>query len=224
MNSSKKTARIVGVLFITATVAASISVVLMGSTLSESGYLANIAASENQMIISVMFWLILAVSVFCIGAIMLPILKKQNEAVAIGYFSTRLLESAFIIVSAIALLSMLTLGQEYTAGALDASSKQPLGALLLAIFNWSFIIGTMVFLGLGGLFLNYSLYKSKLVPRWLSVWGLLGATSVLIYGLISFYGLDPSFLAIPIALQEMVFAVWLIVKGFNPSAIEPESA
>jgi hypothetical protein len=63
------------------------------------------------------------------------------------------------------------------------------------------------------------LYQSKLVPRWLSVWGLVGAALVFLYGMIALFGPDPGLLAILIALQEMVFAVWLIVKGFNPSAI-----
>jgi hypothetical protein len=82
------------------------------------------------------------------------------------------------------------------------------------------VIGTLIFLGLGGLPLYYITYQLKLVPRWLSVWGLIGAACVLLYGLISLFDLDPSILAAPIAVQEMVFAVWLIVKGFNLSAIE----
>jgi hypothetical protein len=95
---------------------------------------------------------------------------------------------------------------------------------LKALFDWSFIIGTMIFLGLGGLVLNFILYQLKLVPRWLSVWGLVGAACVLLYGLISLFDYDPAILAAPIAVQEMVFAVWLIVKGFDTSAIgsEPE--
>jgi hypothetical protein len=86
------------------------------------------------------------------------------------------------------------------------------------------VIGTLIFLGLGGLCLNYLLYQSKLVPRWLSGWGLIGAALVLLYGLLSLFGLDPGFLAAPIAVQEMVFALWLIVKGFTPAAVASESA
>ena len=73
----------------------------------------------------------------------------------------------------------------------------------------------MIFLGLGGLVLNYLLYESRLVPKWLSVWGVIGAFLVMLYGLMSLFGTDPGILAAPIAVQEMVFAVWLIVKGFN---------
>ena len=91
--------------------------------------------------------------------------------------------------------------------------------VLRSIQDWSFIIGTLVFLGLGGMILNYQLFRSKLIPRWLSGWGFFGATLVMVYGFISLFGYDPSFLAIAIAVQEMVFAGWLIVKGFNVSEI-----
>lgn len=91
------------------------------------------------------------------------------------------------------------------------------------------LIGTLIFFGLGSLALNYVLYQSKLVPRWLSAWGLIGTVLVFLYGLLGIFGvgigLNSPFalLAMPIAAQEMVFAVWLIFKGFNPSAIASKS-
>lgn len=224
MNSNKMTARIVGVLFIIATVTAILSLVFLGSTLDAPGYLTTVSENENQVIISVMLWLILAVSVTGIGVTMFPILKKYNESLALGYVGIRLIETIFIIVGSMSLLTLLTVSQEYVAGTLDASYFQPLGTFLLALGDWSWIIGTMIFLGLGGLPLNYLLYQSKLIPRWLSIWGLIGAALVLLYGLLGLFDLDPSFLAAPIAVQEMVFAVWLIVKGFNPSDIASKSA
>jgi len=91
---------------------------------------------------------------------------------------------------------------------------------LLALQNWSFEIGTLIFLGLGGFFIYYPLYELKLVPRVLSIWGLIGAACVLLYGLLGLFGLTAdsvalNVLAAPIAIQEMIFAVWLIIKGFN---------
>jgi hypothetical protein len=219
MKSYRKTAIIVGVLFITATVTAILSIVFTGSILDPPDYLTKVSENENQVIISVILWLILAVSVMGIGVLMFPVLKKYNEGLALGYAGIRLIETVFIIVASLSLLSLLTLSQEYVAGVLDVSYYQPSGTSLLALYDWSFVIGTLIFLGLGGVCLNYLLYQSKLVPRWLSVWGLIGATLVLLYGLLSLFGLDPSFLAALIAVQEMVFAVWLIVKGFNPSSV-----
>jgi hypothetical protein len=224
MDSYRKTAVIVGVLFITATVTAILTIFFLGSSLDPPDYLTNVSANENQVIMAVIFWLILAVSVMGIGFMMFPILKRHNEGLALGYVVLRLVEAILIIVASISLLSLLTLSQEYVAGTSPASYYQPSGTLLLALQDWSFTVGTLIFLGLGGLPLYYLLFQSKLVPRWLSVWGLIGAALVLVYGLLSLFDLDPSFLAAPIAVQEMVFAVWLIVKGFNLSAIDSKSA
>ena len=224
MDSYRKTAIIVGLLFIIATITAILTIVYLGSTLETPLNFANVSANEFQVVMSVMFWLILAVSVMGIGVIMFPILKKHNEGLALGYFGLRLIEAICIIIASISLLSLLILSQEYVAGTLDAAYYQPIGSLLLALQDWSFEIGTLIFLGLGGLFLYYSLYELKLVPRLLSVWGLIGAACVLLYGVLGLFGLTTdsmilNLLAAPIAVQEMVFAVWLIVKGFNPSTV-----
>jgi hypothetical protein len=224
MDSYRKTAIIVGVLFITATVTAMLTIVFLGSTLETPLNFTNVSSNEFQVIMSVMFWLILAVSVTGIGVMMYPILKKYHEGLALGYVGFRLIESICIIIASVTLLSLLTLSQEYTAGTLDVTNYQPIGSLLLALQVWSFEIGTLIFLGLGGLFLYYPLYELKLVPRVLSIWGLIGAAFVLLYGVLGLFGLTAdslilNLLALPIAVQEMVFAVWLIVKGFNSSVI-----
>ena len=229
MDLYRKTAIIVGVLFIVATVTAILSIVFLGSTLETPLNFDTVSSNANQVIIAVIFWLILAVSVTGIGVMMYPILKKHNEGLALGYVGLRLIESICIIIASISLLSVLTLSQECLAGTFDATYYQSIGSLLLTLQNWSFEIGTLIFLGLGGLFLNYSLYELKLVPRLLSVWGLIGAACVLLFGLLGLFGLTAdsitlNLLAAPIAVQEMVFAVWLIVKGFNSSAIASGSA
>jgi len=229
MDLYRKSGIIVGVLFIVATVTAILSIVFLGSTLETPLNFDTVSSNANQVIIAVIFWLILAVSVTGIGVMMYPILKKHNEGLALGYVGLRLIESICIIIASISLLSVLTLSQECLAGTFDATYYQSIGSLLLTLQNWSFEIGTLIFLGLGGLFLNYSLYELKLVPRLLSVWGLIGAACVLLFGLLGLFGLTAdsitlNLLAAPIAVQEMVFAVWLIVKGFNSSAIASGSA
>jgi hypothetical protein len=221
MDLYRNTGIIVGILFIIATVMALLSGFFLGSTLDTLN-LTTISANQNQVIIAVIFELIVAVSVFAIGFMMYPILKKYKESLALGYVGIRLIEAVFILFASLSLLSLLTISQQYGAGSLNSPY---LGNLLLVLRDWSLVIGTLIFLGLGGLFLNYLLYNSKIVPRWLSAWGLIGAALVLLYGLLSLFGFSPdlmlilNLLALPIAVQEMVFAVWLIVKGFNPSAI-----
>ncbi len=230
MISYRMTAVIVGVLFVAATVASLLVGAFLGSTLEAPNYLANVAANDTRVVIAAVFELILAVSVFGIGLVLFPILRRHAESVALGYVGLRLIEAVFIVIASLNLLSLLTLGRRYVAGTSDASYYQPTGASLLALRDWSYLFGTLIFFGLGALVLNYLLYRSRLVPRWLSAWGLIGATSVLLYGFLGLFGLStdltsPStFLALPIALQEMVFAVWLIVKGFDPSASASGSA
>jgi len=120
---------------------------------------------------------------------------------------------------AIGLLLLLTLSREFVnAVAPVASYFQTSGALLLAVYDWSSVPENFPY-GLGALILNYLLYKSKLIPRWLSGWGLIGATLMLAMGLLRMFGHPWIFLAVPILVNEMVLAVWLIVKGFNSSAI-----
>ncbi len=226
MDSYRKIAIIVGVLFITATVAPIISGVFLGSLSDISGgddsdYLTETSENEKQVIIGVFFYIIMAVAVASIAIVIYPILKKHNEALALGYVGARIAEGLLFIVNIITILTLLTLSQEFVkAGAPEASYYQILGTLLLAAGDWAYMLGFGLAFTLSALILNYLLYQTKLVPRWLSIWGLIGAVLIFAYYLLQPFSINlVEILFLPIATQEMVFAVWLIVKGFNPSAI-----
>ncbi|PPA79611.1 MAG: hypothetical protein C00003105_02069 [ANME-2 cluster archaeon HR1] len=120
----------------------------------------------------------------------------------------------------------MTLSQEFVkAGAPDASYYQTLGTLLLAAGDWAFLLGFGLAFTLSALILNFLLYQSKLIPRWLSGWGFVGAVLIFAYYLLQFFSINQvEILFLPIAVQEMVFAVWLIIKGFNSSATASVSA
>ncbi|MFC1915701.1 DUF4386 domain-containing protein [Chloroflexota bacterium] len=230
MNSYRKTAIIVGVLFITATVATLLSIPLTNH-INAPDYLINISSNETQMIIGALLQLINSIAIVGIAVMLFPILKKRNEALALGYVCARIMEAAILVVAVISLLLLLTLSQEFVkAGAKDVSYFQASGTLLVAAHEWAWLLGGEFFLTLSALILNYILYQSRLIPRFISVWGLIGATLLLAQGLLGMFGsltetsVLGTFLFLPIALQEMVFAVWLIVKGFNPSAIASGSA
>ncbi len=222
MDSNRKAARVVGVLFITALGSSMFSGVFLES-INSPDYLTAVSANENQVLIGVLFQLTLTASVVAIPILMFPILKKHNESLALGYVGARIFEGFFDAVIAISLLLLLTLSREFVErGALDAPDFQTSGALLLALKNWASIPEQFPY-GLGVLILNYALYRSELIPRWLSVWGLVGGALILAMGLLRLFGYPVIFLALPIVLSEMVLAVWLIVKGFNSSAIASES-
>jgi hypothetical protein len=225
MDSYRKTAIIVGVLFITATVAYSLGVILLDPILGDSDYLTRASENENQVIIGAFFVLIDSVAVAGIGIVIYPILKKHNETSALGYAGARIAEGILFIVNVIFMLTLLTLSQEFVkAGASDDSYYQTLGTVLLAAGDWAFLLGFGLAFTLSALILNFVLYQSKLVPRWLSGWGFVGAVLLWVYYLLQYVGVNQvEILFLPIAVQEMVFAVWLIIKGFNLPAIDSKS-
>jgi hypothetical protein len=217
----RKSAAIVGALFIIATVSSLATVPFLGSALDGPDYIVKLADIQNDVMMAAFLMTILAISVFGIGALMFPILRRHVEGLGTAYVGIRFLEATFIVLSSVCLLGMLSMSQDYAAGRLDEASPQSIGALLISLHDWSLLFGTMFFLSLGGLALNYVLYRSRLVPRWLSAWGFIGDVGILIYGIMGLFGTDTnafdvtSLLAAPIAVQEMVFASWLIIKGFN---------
>ena len=225
MNTHRKTAIIVGVLFIIGTVAGALSAAISGSTLNAPDYLIIFSANENQVIIGALLVLIMGFALAMVPVVLFPILKKQNEALALGSVVFRgALEAVTYIAIVIISLSLLKLSQEYIhAGAPDDSYFQTLGTLLQGTSHWIEQILDVVF-SLGALMIYYLFYQSKLIPRWLSGWGLIGAVLYLAVPMLGVLGFELEVLMFPLAVQEMVFAVWLIVKGFNPSAIDSLSS
>jgi hypothetical protein len=228
----KNSARLVGILFIIATVAPITTALFLGflggavSGEPNPDYLIIVSTNEMQVIIGMLIELIWALAVVGIPVVLFPILKKYNEALALGFFSLRFIEALSTILHSLILLVLLTLSQEFViAGVLDASYYQTFGTLLLAAREWVFNIGSGLVWSLSALLLNYILYRSKLIPQWLSGWGLIGGILSFITYLLQFFSTNlTDFLFLPIAVQEMVFAVWLIIKGFNLSTIFSESA
>jgi hypothetical protein len=225
MKSNRKTATIVGVLYIIGTIAGILSVVFLGNTLSDSSYLVKASENQNQIVTASLLVLTMGFSLAMMSVVLFPILKKQNEALALGVVLFRgALEAVMYIILVICWLLLLTVSQEYVqAGAPDAPHFQTLGAVLLKAGDQMVSILNIVF-SLGALMIYYLFHQSKLLPRWISIWGLIGAVLYLASGLSAMFGVDLGFLMAPLALQEMVMAVWLIVKGFDGSAITSLSA
>jgi Domain of unknown function (DUF4386) len=216
MFSYKTIARIVGSLFIiaSATAIAGGSLLL---PLSEPDYLAATAAAEGQVVSGALLELILVMSVIAIAAMFYPVLKRQNDGLALSYVGARTIEGILLLVAAVTGLIVLSVGNEF---AVATSGVQPVGDTLLAVRDWTYLIGSLVMFGVSALILNSLLYRSKLVPVWLSIWGLLAGVLIALRGLAEMYGIDISgvvqgVFAAPIAIQEMVLALWLIIKGFD---------
>jgi len=160
-----------------------------------------------------------------------PLIRKQNESIAIGFVLFRFLEAAVITIGILSVLALLTLSQEFVAaGAPDIASLQAAGTLLKAIHDWTFLLGLNFLLGISTIMYSYLLYKSKLVPQMISVWGIIGSILIMAAGLLQMFAIIVplstwvAILAIPVATYEMILAVWLIVRGFNESALASGSA
>ena len=218
MDTNRKTARIVGASFLLSNVTFILgAVVFVEPILSAPDYLTLVSANRAQVILGVLLELINGVAYLGIGVLMFPILKQRFESMALGYVGFRILEFVMQVLSGLSPLSLLNLSEEFvSAGAPAASSFQVLGTLLLAERNWAFQMVSITF-GLGALMFYAMLYQSKLIPRFISIWGLIGAAVVLANTMLDMFSLTVPNLGVLMLLNELFLGVWLIVKGFNRS-------
>jgi hypothetical protein len=225
-NTYRTTARIVGAMYLAGFAVGITGIVLIGSILSGPDHLATLPASSMLLAIAAVLWLMAAAWDAAHGVLMFPILKQHNsERIAVGYLGFRIMDGLIIAIMVLFILIQIPIGSEYVnAGASDASSLQALSTVFMQAQLDAYNIA-MITLGISGLILCYSFYKSKLVPRILAVWGLVGYAVILCGSVVEVLGFNLLTIhAIPGGLWEMFIGVWLIVKGFNPSAFVSESA
>jgi hypothetical protein len=227
MNTYRKYAIIVGILFIIATVFLFIGEAVYDPILGSPDYLDIAYPNEIIVIIGMLLEFACVLAIPLIAVFMFPIIRKHNEALAIGYVGFRFLEAVLFVSVEINKLSLINLSKGYLQNrGMDVSYFQNLGSSIQSTNEWTFSMYVIVFT-VGAMVLYSALYRSKLVPRFISVWGFVGTVVMLIGVLLDMIALgsDPStfvwepVFVIPIAVNEMVLAVWLIAKGFNPSAI-----
>jgi hypothetical protein len=232
MNTNRTTARIVGILFIIGTAAGVLSVLVTQPVLGSPDYLAKIAAHENQIVTGALLVLTMGLALAMVPALLFPIFKQYNEPIALGYVIFRgALEMVAYIAMVICWLFLIIISQEYAAaGAANSAYYQTLGALFYK-GNASISNILIIIFSLDALMLYYMLYAYRLVPRWISVWGFIAILLHFSTAFIHMFHLVSPEIAVgldiinfPIFLQEMVMAVWLIVKGFNAPAAAPRIA
>jgi hypothetical protein len=223
----------VGALFLIALVADLIGGELLERIIHAPDYLINLYPNKIQVITGMLLELIAAAAVVGIPVMLFPILRKHSERIALGYLGFRIIESVTIVVYVFSLPSLLILSHEYVkAGSPDASYFQSLGASFMAESYWVYPM-LVIFFGLGALLFYYILYKSRLIPRFISAWGLIAIALLLTGSLIGMFGHSEGYSvapkggiimwAAPIALNEVFLAIWLIIKGFNSSVIATRS-
>jgi hypothetical protein len=225
MDTYRTTARVVGVVYLAGFVVGIVGDMLIQSALGASNHLSTVSAHSMTVAIGAMLWLMAVAGDAAHGILMFPVLKPHNERIAVGYLGFRIIDAVFIAVMVLFILLQIPLGSEYLkAAAPDALSLQALSTVSAQASQYAYQIG-MIAVGLAGLMLCSTLYRAKLVPRLVAVWGLIGY-AILFCGMVSAVmgsglGLVSS---IPGGLWEVFIGVWLIVKGFNASAIVSGSA
>lgn len=223
MASLRKTAFVAGLLYLI-TYLAIPTVVLYGPALDDPNFIAS-AGNSTGILWAAVLELIVAFAIVGTGVALFPVLKRQNEGVALGFVTARLFETGIIVVGIISVLSIVTLRENVgaTAGA-DAASLVSTGRSLIAIHDWTFLIGQTLLPGINALLLGSLMYRSGLVPRAIPLMGLIGAPLMIssalgqVVGINEEYSVWSAIALVPIFLWELTLGLWLVFKGFKPSA------
>jgi hypothetical protein len=223
MTSSRKTALVVGVLFILTFITSIAGVVAYGPVLNDPNYVTG-AGADTRVFLGAFLELFLILTNIGCAVVLFPILKRQNETLALGYVTARLVECAFIGIGLLSLLTIVTLRQG--AAAADAGSLLVVGKSLVALHNWTFLLGPGFTDGIGtGLILGYLMYQSRLVPRGMAMLGLIGGPLICLSGIAVVFDVigrgsaAQSIATVPEFLWELSLGIYLTVKGFKPSSI-----
>ncbi len=232
MPSYRRNAIAVGVLFIACSAASILSMVPLGSMLDAPVDLARLAANDNRVILTALIEFVWAATAAGIAIALYPVLRKHNRALALGSVAARVVEGVFVLVGTLSLLALLDFEPGIRGGRfcrlILVSGRRQTRCLRSGIGRMG--SSRSLPFALGALMYYYLLYRSRLVPRWLSGWGLVGAGLCLVATVYAGFTQEFGFstvntvLNIPIGVQEMVLAVWLIVKGFNTSAVTADRA
>jgi hypothetical protein len=223
MDANRRIALTTGVLFIVATVAAVVAAALVPG-LTGTDYLAKLSGNANQVAGGALFYLVAAFASAGIAVSLYPVLKRSNAGLALGSVVFRTIEAVMYIAAVVSLLSLLTLSQQFaTAGAADRAVFQAIGDSLRSVRDHASLAGVFAFC-LGAFMYYYVFFQSRLIPRWLSGWGIAAVILLMTACVLALFSDSPVtgyvYLALPLAVQEMVLAIWLIVKGFSSAALQ----
>jgi hypothetical protein len=222
MTSDRRTALVVGVLFILTFVTAIGAVAAYGSVLTDPAYISGPGADTGVLLGALLEVFLIITNIGC-AVVLFPILKWQNEAISLGYVAARIMECTFILVGILAVLAVVTLRQNATAA--DSGSLVPIGKSLIDVKNWTFLLGPGFADGIGtGLLLGWLMYRSGLVHRRMALFGVIGGPLLAASGIAVLMGAIPQgspvqgVMTIPEIIWEAYLGLWLTFKGFNAAA------
>jgi hypothetical protein len=219
MNTVRSNTRIAGIFLLAGLVAGIFSV---APVVDSAEYLSRVAENSNQVIIGAAFQFIMSMAYLGFALSLYPIIKNENQGLALGFLSFRIIASSLIIMGTMILVAILALSQEYVRiHPQDSSTFEALGNLLKALRDLTNHVFMIMVLCIGNMLLYILMIKSKLIPLWLSIWGGVGAllsafaSFMVLLGGIEIITSGYIVLNVPTALLELIFAIWLIIKGFD---------
>jgi hypothetical protein len=226
VSSHRKIALVTGVFFIITIIPAPIAAfILYAPVLNDPDYVVG-AGADTIVRLGAFLEVIIAIAIIGTAVTLFPIVKRQNEGFALGYVAARVFESTIIVVGIISVVSVVTLRQDFAGAAgADEASLVTVGKSLVAIHDWTFLLGPGFMPGVNGILLGYLMYSSRLVPRPLALLGLVGGPLLFASGIAVLFEVIEAgsvwqgIASIPVAAFEVTLGIWLIVKGFNPSAV-----
>ncbi len=224
MSQDRRAALTAGLLYVLGMVAGMLSV---APSVDGQDYLIKAAASETQVMWAASSQVLMVVAYVGVAIVLYPLLRRHSEGVALGFVGFRVIAGTFVFIGAFILLLLPTVSREFVnSGALPASGFQTLGGLLRTGRDLVNHVGMILALSFGALLFYSLLFRTKIVPRWLSVWGLVGAALAIVASLLIVFRIvgvvTTTYLAltIPMGVQELVLAIWLVARGFDQSAMD----
>jgi hypothetical protein len=225
VDSTRRTPLVAGLFYLITFVASIPAVFLLAPVLDNADYIVS-SGADTRVLWGCFLDLVNALACIGTAVALFPVVKRQNEAVALGFVTSRMLEAAVIVIGVVSLLAVVTLRRELAgAPGTDTASLVAAGRSLVAVRDWTFLLGPSLMPGINALLLGYLMYRSGLVPRLIPVLGLIGAPLLIASATATlFRGSDPvtvlaAIATVPIFLWELSLGVWLVVKGFRPSPI-----
>jgi Domain of unknown function (DUF4386) len=225
MTSTRRTATVAGVFYLITFVASIPAVAFLAPVLNNPDYIVG-AGSDTRVTWGCLLDVVNAVACVGTAVTLFPVVKRQNEAAALGFVTARVLEAAIIVVGVVSLLAVVTLRRDLAGAAgADTHSLVTVGRSLVAVRDWTFLLGPGLIPAVNALLLGYLMYRSALVPRVIPVLGLIGAPLLVASALATMFGINEqasvlsAILTLPVAAWELSLGVWLVVKGFKPAPI-----
>jgi len=231
MKTFRMNSLMAGILYLMGTVFGIASAVLGGEVLASSvsnkalsaDLLKLVANNSPQITAAAFLILMMGISLVAMTVFLYPIFAKDSKELATGMLLFRgALEGSYYLISTMGFLIIVLLSNEYVSAGYSAPVLESLANAFYHLQSFLGSVGSIVFL-IGATCIYISFYRTRLIPRWLTIWGLVGVLPYLAYAVLNFFNMDNGigfYLQMPLAVQELVMAVWLIIKGFDPPAID----